>query len=97
MRSAADVRPSSTAAGIRKQWTLTEMLKTYKTDTGFLILSLKTYETDTGSLILSLQAYKTYTGSGDHVIIVLALSPNLFFFSSFRDLVDFQLGLWTRA
>ena len=36
-----------------KQWTLTEMLKTYETDTGFLILSLKTYKTDTGSLILS--------------------------------------------
>ena len=35
-----------------KEWTLTEMLKTYETDTGSLILSLKTYETDTGSLIL---------------------------------------------
>ena len=32
-----------------------------------------------------------------HVIIVSPLSPNPFFFSSFRDFFGFQLGLWTRA
>ena len=31
------------------------------------------------------------------VILVSALSPNPFFFSSFRDSVGFRLGLWTRA
>ena len=32
-----------------------------------------------------------------HVIIVSPLSPNPFFFYSFRDFVGFRLGLWTRA
>ncbi len=32
-----------------------------------------------------------------HVIIVSPLSPNPFFFSSFRDFFGFRLGLWTRA
>ncbi len=46
-----------------KHLSLTKVLKTYKTDTGSLILSLNTYKTDTGSLILSLQPYNTDTGS----------------------------------